>query len=64
MKKAEGKKIKVTLLKSTHGQLHMHRNNIRGLGLRRRHHCVELVATPAVLGMVRESGFMLKVEEV
>ena len=59
-----GKKIKLTLLKSTHGQLLMHRNNIRGLGLRRRHHSVELVATPAVLGMVNESGFMLKVEEV
>ena len=63
-KAGDGKKLKVTLLKSTHGQLQMHRDNIRGLGLRRRHHSVELVATPAVLGMVRESGFMLKVEEV
>jgi large subunit ribosomal protein L30 len=64
MKKSDGKKIKVTLLKSTHGQLQMHRDNIRGLGLRRRHHSVELAATPAVLGMVKQSGFMLKVEEV
>ena len=64
MKKTDGKKIRVTMLKSTHGQLQMHRDNMRGLGLRRRHHSVELVATPAVLGMVRESGFMLKVEEV
>ena len=62
--KPEGKKIRVTMLKSTHGQLQMHRDNMRGLGLRRRHHSVELAATPAVLGMVRESGFMLKVEEV
>jgi large subunit ribosomal protein L30 len=62
--KPEGKKIRVTLLKSTHGQLQMHRDNMRGLGLRRRHHSVELAVTPAVLGMVRESGFMLKVEEV
>jgi len=61
---ASGKKIKVTMLKSTHGQLQMHRDNMRGLGLRRRHHSVELTVTPAVLGMVRESGFMLKVEEV
>ena len=58
------KKIKVTLLKSVHGQLLMHRANIRGLGLRRRHQTIELPVTPAVLGMVRESGFMLKVEEV
>ena len=58
------KKIRVTMLKSLHGQLKMHRDNMRGLGLRRRHHSVELAVTPAVLGMVRESGFMLKVEEV
>ena len=64
MKKSIASKIKVTLLKSTHGQLQMHRDNMRGLGLRRRHHTVELAVTPAVLGMVRESGFMLKVEEV
>jgi large subunit ribosomal protein L30 len=64
MNKSDGKKIKVTLLKSTHGQLRRHRDNVRGLGLRRRHHSVELAATPAVLGMVQQSGFMLKVEEV
>ena len=61
---ASGKKIKVTMLKSTHGQLQMHRDNMRGLGLRRRHHCIELVATPAVIGMVNQSAFMLKVEEI
>ena len=59
-----GKKIKVTMLKSTHGQLQMHRDNMRGLGLRRRHHTIELVATPAVIGMVNQSAFMLKVEEI
>ena len=55
-KTAEGKKLRLTLLKSVHGQLKMHRDNLRGLGLRRRHHTVELAATPAVLGMVRETG--------
>jgi large subunit ribosomal protein L30 len=64
MKKSDGKKIRVTLLKSVHGQLKMHKDNLRGLGLRRRHHSVELNVTPAVMGMVRESGWMLKVEEV
>jgi len=62
--KGEGKTLRLTLLKSVHGQLKMHRDNLRGLGLRRRHHTVELPATPAVLGMVRESGWMMKVEEV
>ena len=61
---ATGKKLKVTMLKSTHGQLQMHRDNMRGLGLRRRHHTVELTATPSVIGMVNQSAFMLKVEEV
>jgi large subunit ribosomal protein L30 len=61
---ATGRKIKVTLLKSTHGQLQMHRDNMRGLGLRRRHHTVEVVATPAVMGMVNQSAFMLKIEEI
>jgi large subunit ribosomal protein L30 len=63
-KSAEGKKLKLTLLKSKFGQLQMHRDNMRGLGLRRRHHSVEVVATPAVMGMVNESAFMLKIEEV
>jgi large subunit ribosomal protein L30 len=54
----------VTLLKSTHGQLKMHVNNVRGLGLRHRHHTVEIDATPQNLGMVRASEWMLKVEEV
>jgi large subunit ribosomal protein L30 len=61
---ASGKKLKLTMLKSTHGQLKMHRDNMRGLGLRRRHHSIEVAVTPSVLGMVTQSGFMLKVEEV
>ena len=60
----KSQKLKITMLKSTHGQLQMHRDNMRGLGLRRRHHTVEVVATPAVMGMVNQSAFMLKVEEV
>ena len=63
-KKTDAKKLRVTLLKSTHGQLKMHVNNVRGLGLRRRHHTVEIDATPQNLGMVRASEWMLKVEEV
>jgi large subunit ribosomal protein L30 len=63
-KQASEKKIRVTLLRSIHGQLQKHRDNVRGLGLRRRHHTVELTVTPAVMGMVRDSQFMLKVEEI
>lgn len=58
------KKIRVTLKRSIHGQLLQHRNNVRGLGLRKINDSRELVATPAVMGMVRGSAFMLQVEEI
>ena len=58
------KKLRLTLLKSLHGQLQMHRDNMRGLGLRHRHQSVERAATPAILGMVNASSFMVKVEEI
>jgi large subunit ribosomal protein L30 len=58
------KQIKVTLIKSLAKKLAMHQNNVRGLGLRRMHQSVTLQATPEVMGMVRESAHMLKVEEV
>lgn len=58
------KKIKVTLIKSTAKKLAMHQNNVRGLGLRKIRSSAVLTATPAVLGMIRESAHMLIVEEV
>ena len=63
-KKSPAKKLRLTMLKSRFGQLHMHRDNMRGLGLRRRHQTIECDATPAVMGMVNQSSFMLKVEEI
>lgn len=57
-------KIKVTLVRSVFGQLQMHRNNVRGLGLTKMHQSRELTATPEVMGMVRASEFMLKVENI
>ena len=49
---AAGKTVKVTLVKSTFGQIHRHRATVRGLGLRRMHHVVEVEDTPAVRGMI------------
>ena len=60
----QAKQLKVTLIRSTFGQLKMHRDCIRGLGLRKPHQSVQVAATPEILGMIRKSGFMLKVEEV
>jgi len=58
------KQLKLTLVRSTFGRLKMHRDCIRGLGLRRMHQTVQISATPENLGMVHKAGFMLKVEEV
>ena len=58
------KKIRVTLLKSPFGTGKKHMACVRGLGLRRRHHSRELDDTPAIRGMIREVGYMLKWEEI
>jgi large subunit ribosomal protein L30 len=55
-------KIRVTLVKSCHGRLQSHRDTVRGLGLRRMHHSVEVDDTPQVRGMIRKIAYMLKVE--
>ena len=41
-------KIKVTLFKSTNGRLEKHKACVKGLGLRRIGHTVEVEDTPAV----------------
>ena len=56
------KKIKVTLLKSVLGIKRDHRATVRGLGLRRINHAVELADTPAVRGMINKVSYLLKCE--
>ena len=63
MAKNDAKKIRVTLLKSPFGQLQSHKDTVRGLGLRRRHHTVEVEDTPAVRGMINKISYMLRIEE-
>jgi large subunit ribosomal protein L30 len=57
-----GKKLKVTLVKSTIGTIKSHRACVRGLGLRRMHHSVELEDTPAVRGMINKVSYLVKCE--
>lgn len=59
---SEQKKIKVTLVKSLIGTIESHRACARGLGLRRRHHCVEVLDTPENRGMINKISYLLKVE--
>ena len=57
------KTLKVTLVKSLHGQLANIRNSARGLGLRRIGHSVVVADTASHRGMVNAASHMLKVEE-
>jgi large subunit ribosomal protein L30 len=59
---AEGKKIRVTLVKSLIGTKPEHRACVRGLGLRRLNHTVEVIDTPANRGMINRVAYLLKYE--
>ena len=60
--KKETGTINVTLIKSTIGRIESHRACVRGLGLRRMHHTVQLQDTPAIRGMINAVSYLLKVE--
>jgi large subunit ribosomal protein L30 len=62
-KKEAAKTVKVTLVKSTFGQIHRHRATVRGLGLRRLHQTVVVTDTPEIRGMLNASRHLLRVEE-
>lgn len=55
--------IKVTLVKSTNGRLRKHQACVRGLGLRRIGHTVEVEDTPSVRGMINKVNYLVRVEE-
>ena len=55
-------KLKVTLFKSTIGTKESHRACVRGLGLRRLNHTVEVEDTPAVRGMINKVYYLVKCE--
>ncbi len=57
------KTVKVTQVKSSIGRLPKHRATLKGLGLRRIRHTVELEDTPAVRGMINQVSYMIKVED-
>ena len=61
-KKAETKKISVTLVRSVIGTKESHRATVRGLGLRRMHHTVTVEDTPAIRGMINKVSYLLKCE--
>jgi large subunit ribosomal protein L30 len=60
---ATGNQLKITLLKSIHGQLQNIACSVRGLGLRRRHQSVTVSDTPENRGMVKIAEHLLRVEK-
>ncbi|MBK7135996.1 MAG: 50S ribosomal protein L30 [Rhodocyclales bacterium] len=57
------KKVKVTLVKGLMGTKQDHRATVRGLGLKRRNHTVELIDTPAIRGMINKVAYLLRCED-
>jgi large subunit ribosomal protein L30 len=56
------KKIKVRLLKSLAGCKQSHRDTVRGLGLKRIDHVVEVIDTPAVRGMINKVNYLVRID--
>jgi large subunit ribosomal protein L30 len=62
-KSSAARKLKITLVRSVINTRESHRATVRGLGLRRLNHTVEIEDTPATRGMVNKVGYLLKCEE-
>ncbi|MEW5943303.1 MAG: 50S ribosomal protein L30 [Pseudomonadota bacterium] len=61
-KASKSKTLKVTLVKSVIGTIEAHRACVRGLGLRRLNHTVEVQDTPAIRGMINKVNYLVKCE--
>jgi large subunit ribosomal protein L30 len=55
--------LKITLLRSIHGQLANIAQSVRGLGLRKPHQSVTVADSPQNRGMAHTAGHLLKVEK-
>ena len=62
-KKSAGKPLKITLLKSTIGFNKTQAETVRGMGLRRIRHTVELPDTPETRGMILKVRHLVSVAE-
>ena len=57
-------RLKVTLKRGFSGATHKQINNVRGLGLKRRHQSVVVDDTAATRGMIEKVSHMVDVEEL
>ena len=56
-------KLKITLKKSTIGAIPKHRKTVEALGLKKLNSSVVREDNDAVRGMIKQVGYLLKVEE-
>lgn len=64
MAKSDGKKLKITLVKSGIARPGKHKLVLTGLGLRKLNTSVLRPDTPEIRGMINKVGHLLRVEEV
>ena len=62
-KSADGRKLKITLVKSPIGFDRKQATTVQGMGLRRIGHSVELLDTPATRGMILKVRHLVTVQE-
>ena len=62
-KAAETKKLKITLIRSTIGQVPKNRATVEAMGLRKLNQTVELPDNAATRGQIQKVRHMVKVEE-
>ena len=58
------KKLQITMTKSKNGRLASHQACLKGLGLRRINHSVQVIDTPENRGMINKVAYMVRVEEL
>ena len=58
------KMVKITLTKSTIGASPKQRKVVEALGLKKMHHSVELIDTPATRGAVKKVEHLVTIEEL
>ena len=61
--KATGKTVKITLVRSPIGFDRTQAETVRGMGLRRIRHSVELLDTPETRGMIHKVRHLVEVSE-
>lgn len=62
-KTTPGRRLKVTLLRSTIGFNRTQAETVRGMGLRRIRHTVELPDTPETRGMIHKVRHLVSVQD-